>query len=332
MKRDSQVVVITGASAGIGRATANAFAERGAKLGLLARGEVGLAGAVRDVERAGGTALAMQADVADPEAVERAAARVEAELGPIDIWINNAMVSVFSPVEQMTPDEFRRVTEVTYLGVVHGTLAALKRMAARKRGTIVQVGSALAYRSIPLQSAYCAAKHAIVGFTDSLRSELLHDKSPILLTMVHPPASNTPQFQWVKTRLPKAPQPVPPLYAPEVTARAIVWAVDHHRRELWIGAPTYGAIVGQKLAPTLLDHYLGAKGYEAQQIEGSPPQRDNLWAPVDDTRDFGAAGAFGDKARQHSLALWATEYRSWVALAGTLVVAGAIAVLAGARR
>src|SRR5256714_2044050 len=239
MKR---IVVITGASAGVGRATVRAFARQGADIGLLARGHDGLEGARRDVEAEGGRALTLTADVADAEQVEAAAERVERELGPIDVWVNNAMVSVFSPVKALKADEVKRVTEVTYLGVVYGTLAALRRMLPRDRGTIVQVGSALAYRGIPLQAAYCGAKHAIQGFTESLRCELLHDKSSVRVTMVQLPAMNTPQFDWVKSRLPREPQPVPQIYEPEIAAEAIVWAASHRRRELSVGITTLLAI------------------------------------------------------------------------------------------
>src|SRR5918912_496967 len=232
-----EVVVVTGASAGVGRATAVAFAKRGARVGLLARGRDGLEGARTEVESAGGKALIIPADVSDADAVEEAAQRVEEDLGPIDVWVNNAMTSVFSPVKEMTPEEFRRVTEVTYLGYVYGTMAALKRMLPRNRGTIVQVGSALAYRGIPLQSAYCGAKHAIQGFMDSLRCELLHDGSRVRVAMVQMPALNTPQFGWVKSRLPHKAQPVPPIYQPEVAAEAIHWAAHHERREIWVGVP-----------------------------------------------------------------------------------------------
>ncbi len=323
-----EVVVVTGASAGVGRATALAFARRGAYIGLLARGAAGLEGARREVEAAGGKALVVQTDVADPDQVEAAAAQVEATFGPIDIWINNAMTSVFSPVKEMTPDEFKRVTDVTYLGFVYGTLSALKRMLPRDCGSIVQVGSALAYRGIPLQAAYCGAKHAIQGFNDSLRAELLHDKSNVRLTMVQMPALNTPQFAWVKSRLPNKAQPVPPIFQPEVAAEAIYWAAHHNRREVYVGRSTVIAIIGNKLAPGLGDWYLARTGYQGQQTDeprdGNQPF--NLWEPVDDDRDYGTHGAFDDRASNWSPQLWATMHRRWLALAGAGLV-GAAAVL-----
>ncbi|MEN3339518.1 MAG: hypothetical protein V7647_3194 [Acidobacteriota bacterium] len=311
----AEVVVITGASAGVGRATAMAFARRGARVGLIARGVDGLEGAKRDVEALGGRALVLPADVAVAEQVEAAADRVERELGPIDIWVNNAMASVFSPIHEMTADEFQRVTAVTYLGTVHGTLAALKRMRPRDRGTIVQVGSALAYRSIPLQSAYCAAKHAVAGFTDSLRCELIHDRSRIHLTMVQMPALNTPQFGWVKSRLAHKAQPVPPIFQPEVAARAICWAADHRRREVLVGMPTVAAIVANKLVPGLLDRYLGRTGYASQQTqEPEDPQRpDNLWTPVGG--DHGAHGRFDARSSDRSPELWAATHTQGIAVA-----------------
>src|SRR3954453_16545181 len=292
------VVVITGASAGVGRATARAFAQRGYDVALIARGQAGLSGAAADVRKRGGRALVLPLDVSDPDAVEAAAARTEEELGPIDVWVNDAMVSVFSPIKEMRPDEYRRVTEVTYLGYVHGTLAAYRRMAARDRGVIVQVGSALAYRSIPLQSAYCAAKHAIAGFTDSLRTELIHDGSHVRVTMVNMPALNTPQFDWVRSRLRGKGQPVPPIYEPEVAARAIRSPPGPPRRELQVGRSTYLALWGQKLAPGLLDWYLGKTGYASQQTtEPEAPERpDNLDAPVDAAIDYGAHGRFDARA------------------------------------
>ena len=290
--------MVTGASAGVGRATAIAFGREGATVGLIARGRAGLEGAAEDVERAGGRALPLQVDVADADAVEAAAARLEEVHGPIHVWVNNAMASVFSPVKQMTASDYKRVTEVTYLGVVHGTLAALERMLPRDRGSIVQVGSALAYRGIPLQSAYCAAKHAIQGFCDSLRAELLHDGSRVRLTMVQLPAMNTPQFEWVKSRLPRRAQPVPPIFSPEVAADAIVWASRQSRREIYVGGSTVAAIVGNKVAPGLGDRYLARTGVESQQThEPEDPERpDNLWRPVDDIRDYGPHGRFSARA------------------------------------
>ncbi len=329
--KKSQVVVITGASAGVGRATARAFAKQGARIGLLARGRDGLEATRREVENAGGQALVLPTDVSDPEQVEAAADAVERELGPIDIWINNAMVSVFSPFKEMQPEEYRHVTEVTYLGYVYGTMAALRRMLPRDRGSIVQVGSALAYRSIPLQSAYCGAKAAIRGFTDSLRCELIHDQSQIRLTMVQMPALNTPQFSWVKSRLPRKPQPVPPIYEPEVAADAIVWAAEHERRELWVATSTVKAILSAKLAPSIGDWYLGQHGYASQQTDEpvDADRRNNLWEPV--PGDHGARGAFDRRATSRSLELWATKHRGWVAIAGAAGIACGL-LLAGKRR
>ena len=311
-----EVVVVTGASAGLGRAIVRRFAREGASIGLLARGRDGLEGARRDVEELGGKALVLPTDVADADAVERAAAAVEQEFGPIDIWINNAMVSVFSPVKEMRPDEYRRVTEVTYLGYVYGTLAALRRMLPRDRGVVVQVGSALAYRGIPLQSAYCGAKHAIQGFMDSLRAELLHDKSKVRVTMVQMPAMNTPQFGWVKSRLPNKPLPVPPIFQPEVGAEAVHYVAHNDRREMYVGFPTVKAIVGDKLVPGFADHYLARNGYESQQTDepDDPNRPDNLWEPV--AGDRGAHGPFDDRSSGWSAQAWATENRDWLALAG----------------
>jgi NAD(P)-dependent dehydrogenase (short-subunit alcohol dehydrogenase family) len=323
-----RVIVITGASSGVGRATARAFAERGARLGLLARGREGLAAARDEVENLGGAALALPTDVSDPDALERATAAVEREYGPPDVWINNAMVSVFSPVAQLEADEIRRVTEVTYLGTVYGTLAALRRMLPRDRGTIVQVGSALAYRAIPLQAAYCAAKHAIQGFTESLRSELLHDESGVRMTMVQLPALNTPHFGIVKSRLPRHPQPLPPIYQPEVAARAILWAADNPgRRELWVGGSTVKTLLAEKVAAGLLDRYLGRVGYEGQQTdEPVPPERpSNLSEPL--PGDRGAHGIFDADARESSIQLWLATHRG-VLLA---LSAGALAARRGLR-
>ena len=328
MNHTSEVVVITGASAGVGRATARNFARHGARIALLARGTDGLEAAQREVQELGGTAIVIPVDVANPEQVEAAAARVEIDLGKIDIWINNAMTSVFSPIKEMTPEEFRRVTEVTYLGYVYGTLAALKRMLPRDRGVIVQVGSALAYRGIPLQSAYCAAKHAVQGFCDSLRCELLHDQSCVRLTMVQLPALNTPQFGWVKSRLPRKAQPVPPIFQPEVAAEAIYFAAHNPRREFYVGAPSVGVIVANKFVPGLLDHYLARSGYDSQQYDGAenPNRPNNLWQPV--PGDHGAHGAFDARARSWSPQLWTSEHRTLVALAAIgLGISGLIALL-----
>lgn len=325
-----EVVVVTGASAGVGRAIVQAFARRGAHIGLLARGHEGLEGARSDVEKLGGKAIAIPTDVADPQQVEAAAAKVEETFGPIDIWINDAMASVFSPVREMTPEEYKRVTEVTYLGTVYGTLAALHRMQSRDQGKIIQIGSALAYRGIPLQSAYCGAKHAIQGFNESLRSELLHDKSNVQLTMVQLPAVNTPQFGWVKSRLPDRAQPVPPIFQPEVIAQAVIYVTDHYRRELFIGMSTVEAIQGNKLAPALLDRYLAKTGFSSQQTNQpeDPDRPNNLWQPVDDDCDYGAHGTFDDRATSKSWELWASMHRGWLALAGAGVVG---AILAAAR-
>jgi NAD(P)-dependent dehydrogenase (short-subunit alcohol dehydrogenase family) len=301
-----------------------AFARRGYAIGLLARGIDGLEAAKREVEAAGSRALVLPVDLASAEQVEAAAADVERELGPIEVWVNNAMVSVFSPVMEMTDDEFRRVTEVTYLGTVYGTRAALRRMRPRNRGTIVQVGSALAYRAIPLQSAYCAAKHAVAGFTESLRTELLHEQSAVHLTIVHLPALNTPQFDWTLSRMPRRSQPVPPIFQPELAAEAIVWAAHHRRRELHVTWPTVKAIWGDKLIPGYLDRYLARTGYDAQQTaEPAVPDRpDNLWSPV--PGDHGAHGRFDDRSRSFSLQLWLSTHR-WQAfgLLATSVIAAA---------
>ena len=323
------VVVITGASAGVGRATVRRFAQSGAYIGLLARGRDGLEAAREEVEQAGGKALVLPTDVADAEAVEAAAEAVTTAFGPIDIWINNAMVSVFSPVKQMEAEEYRRVTEVTYLGYVHGTLAALKRMLPRDRGMIVQVGSALSYRAIPLQSAYCAAKHAIEGFSESLRTELIHDKSHVQVTLVHLPALNTPQHGWSKSRMPNKAQPVPPIYQPELAAEAIYHAAYHYRREWTLAMITDIVLLGNKLAPGFADWYIANTGYESQMTsEAEDPDRPhNLWKPL--PGDQGAHGRFGDRARAKCFQWWLTTNRTWLAWAGAglfaLCLAGAAA-------
>ena len=320
-----KVVVVTGASAGVGRATARLFAKKGANVALIARGVDGLEAAKREIEAYGRRAYVLPGDVSDADAVENAAARTEQELGPIDVWVNVAMVSVFSPFTKMTPAEFKRVTDVTYLGYVYSTMSALRRMRSRNRGVIVQVGSALAYRSIPLQSAYCGAKHAIAGFTDSIRCELAHEKSSVRITAVHLPALNTPQFSWVKSRLPRKPQPVPPIFQPEVAARAIVYAATHSRRELWVGGSKVGAIQAQKFFPGLLDRYLGKTGFDSQQYDGpaDPNRPNNLWKPL--PGDWGAHGEFDARAHQRSWQSTLNLNRRWIGLG--LLAAGLAAVL-----
>jgi NAD(P)-dependent dehydrogenase (short-subunit alcohol dehydrogenase family) len=325
--RKPEVVVVTGASAGVGRALVRRFARDGAHIALLARGRDGLEAARREVEAAGGRALVIPTDVADAAQVEAAAAETEAHFGPIDIWINNAMASVFSPIHQMEPAEYQRVTDVTYLGSVYGIMAALKRMRPRDAGCIVQVGSALAYRGIPLQSAYCAAKHAVQGFLDSLACELIHDGSAVHVTHVHLPAVNTPQFGWVKSRLPNKAQPVPPIFTPELIAEAIHWAAHERRREVWVGMPVVKAILGNRVAPGLLDQYLASVGYEGQQTDEpeDPNRPHNLWEPV--PGDHGAEGTFTDRSTGWSAQLWATMHRGPI-VAGALLGA-VVAVITG---
>jgi NAD(P)-dependent dehydrogenase (short-subunit alcohol dehydrogenase family) len=322
-----QVVMITGGSAGLGRATAHEFAKRGASIGLIARGAEGLAGAKREIEKLGGRVRVFQLDVADSDAVFRAAEELETAFGPIDVWVNNAMSSVFSPIAKMTPAEFRRVTEVTYLGYVHGTLAALKTMRPRNVGHIIQVGSALSWRSIPLQSAYCAAKHAVNGFTESLRTELLHDNSGVKVNVVQMPALNTPQFRWVLSRLSGLPQPVPPIFQPEVGARAILWTVDHPRKEVQVGFPTVKAILGEKFAARFADWYLARNGFESQQLPGTIDQHErqtNLWKPVD--YDPGTHGVFDERALDSSVE-WELVHNRKVKI-GAAIAAIAIGALA----
>ena len=332
MKSHPEVVVITGSSAGVGRATAHRFARDGAKVALLARASKALDGAAQELRDMGCEVLAIPVDVADAEQVEAAAERIEQELGPIDVWINAAMATIFAPVSEITAAEFRRATEVTYLGTVHCTMSALKRMRPRNRGKIVQVGSALAYRAIPLQSAYCGAKFAIRGFTDALRVELMHDKSKVGVTMVQLSAFNTPQFQWGRTRLPRRPQPVPPIYQPEVAAEGIHYAAHHHRRELWVVYPAVKAILGNGLVPWLADRKLASEGYSGQMDDQPVPadRPDNLFEPVD--RDFGTHGRFDDRSHRFSPQLWATTHRRTVA-AGVLglVLLATQALLAGRR-
>ncbi|HEX6203054.1 MAG TPA: SDR family oxidoreductase [Thermoanaerobaculia bacterium] len=325
--RKRQVVVVTGASAGVGRATVRAFAAAGADVGLVARGTDGLEAAAREVEAAGRRALVLPADVAEADEIEAAADRVEAELGPIDVWVNNAMVTVMSRVRDMSAADYARVTEVTYLGAVHGTLAALRHMLPRDRGTIVQVGSALAYRSIPLQSAYCAAKFALRGFTDSLRTELLHEHSRVCVTMVQLPALNTPQFEWSKVvGFDRQPQPVPPIFQPEVAAEAIVFAAGAGRREVWVGGRAAAIIAANQLAPGVGDLYLAKTGYDAQLSERplAADRLDNLYQPV--PGDHGAHGRFDERAEPRSVELELVKRRGWLAAgAGALGIAGLLA-------
>jgi NAD(P)-dependent dehydrogenase (short-subunit alcohol dehydrogenase family) len=321
-----RVVVVTGSSGGIGRASAIAFGRQGDTVALLARGDAGLAAAVKDVEAAGGRALAIPVDVADAEAVDAAAERVETELGPISVWVNVAFTSVFAPFHEIKADEYKRVTEVTYLGYVYGTMAALKRMRQRDRGTIVQIGSALAYRGIPLQSAYCGAKHAIQGFNESLRCELLHEGSHIRTTMVQMPAVNTPQFSWVLSRLPRHAQPVPPIYQPEVAAQAVIYAADHpRRREYWVGGSTAITIMGNAVVPGVGDWYLSKTGYSSQQTDEphDPDQPVNLWEPADAEKDFGAHGVFDAKSTDSSVQMWASQHHGLV----TALAAAGVAVI-----
>lgn len=321
MSPTSEVVVITGATAGVGRATALLFAERGAAVALLSRGEDALAETAKEVEAAGGTALEVPTDVADPAQVDEAAMRVVEALGPIDVWVNNAMTSVFAPFTEIEPEEFRRVTDVTYHGFVNGTRAALRHMTPRDSGTIVQVGSALAYRGIPLQTAYCGAKHAVQGFTESLRSELYSQGSHIRIGMVQLPAVNTPQFDWVLSRLPGRPQPVPPIFQPEVAARAVVHMADHPRREIWVGWPSVRTILANKLAPGALDLYLGWKGLAAQQTD-EPVAEDrpsNLWEPA--RRFHTTRGSFSDRALDRSAMSWLSLHRPTLRWARELLAA-----------
>ena len=321
------VVAITGSSAGLGRAIAHAYAKRGAKLGLIARNPEALDAAKQECEALGGQAICLPTDVADADAVDRAASQLEDTFGPIDVWINDAMVSVFSPVKEMEASDYKRVTDVLYLGFVHGTLAALRRMLPRNRGTIVQIGSALSYRSIPLQSAYCACKHAINGFTDSLRCELYHDKSNIKITAVQMPAMNTTQFDWVKNRMPDMTQPVPPIFEPEICAEVVYAAgvAKNPRREYWVGSPTVAAIVGQKFIPGLLDMYLGKTGYKGQQLQGQPQNPNapnNLYEYVPGRHS--ARGKFDDRSKRTSAEVFISLHRGWFALGAILFAGGAV--------
>ncbi|MGO8720615.1 MAG: SDR family oxidoreductase [Acidobacteriaceae bacterium] len=330
MKRN-QVVMVTGASAGLGRAIAHGFARQGAKIGLIARNREALEACEEEVEQLGGEALVLPLDVSDAAPIEHAASRLEEAFGPIDVWVNNAMASVFSPVKQMTAEEYKRVTEVAYLGYVYGTQAALRRMLPRDRGTIIQVGSAQAVGSIPLQSAYCAAKHAILGFTDSLRGELYHDKSNVQLTVVQMPAMNTTQFTWVKSRLPNRPQPVPPIFQPEVAAKVVVHAagVDRPRREYWVGSPTVEAVVGQMFVSGMLDRDLGETAYKAQQtgVPDDPDRPNNLWDYVPGRHS--AHGPFDRRSCSFSAQVFLDLHHRWFAAGGAALVT---AVFVGLKR
>jgi NAD(P)-dependent dehydrogenase (short-subunit alcohol dehydrogenase family) len=326
----AEVIVVTGASAGLGRAIVDRFARDGSAIGLIARGRDRLESARASIEASGGRAIVLPLDVADADAVENAAATIERELGPIDVWINNAMVSVYSPIKQTPAAEFRRVTEVTYLGYVNGTLAALRRMLPRDRGIIIQVGSALAHRSIPLQAAYCAAKHAILGFHESLLSELIHDGSHVRTTMVQMPAMNTPQFDWAKSRLPRQTQPVPPIFQPEVGADAVHHAVRHDvGREFLVAWPTVKAVVGEKLVPGYIDEKLGRDGYAGEEtsVPADPSRPDNLWEPV--PGPFGAHGRFDDRSKDMSFELWLAKRKPWLALAGAVTLGAALGRVRG---
>lgn len=324
---NAPTVVVTGASAGVGRAVVRRFAQDGARIALIARGKEGLAAAAREVEDAGGKALVLPCDVSDHAALDAAASKVEETFGPIDIWINVAFAGVLAPFLEVEPEDYRRVTEVTYLGQVNGTRAALKRMIPRNRGSVVLVGSALAYRGIPLQSAYCGAKHAIQGFHDSIRAELFHGKSNVHVAMVQLPGVNTPQFDWIKTTLPKKPKPASPPYQPEVVARAIHYAAHHRRKAIWVAFPTVEAILGDRVASPLLDRYLGWTGYKGQQDSEpvEPGRQDNLWSPVEGDR--GAHGRFDDTARDSSWQLSLSLNRGKVIAAAAAGVMGLGALL-----
>lgn len=326
---DGKVVVVTGASGGVGRALVRELGRRGCRVGLIARGRDGLEAAKTEIEQLGGKALVLPADVANHQEVEAAAEAVERELGQIDVWVNNAMLSMYAPFWELSPDEFRHITEATYLGQVYGTMSALRRMKPRDRGTIVQIGSALAHRSIPLQSAYCGAKHAVAGFTESLRSELFHERSNVRLTIVQLPGVNTTQFTWTKNRMPHQCRPTGPIYQPEVAVDGIIFAAEHPwRKEQIIGMPAWKAIVGEKFIPGLLDHYLAHAAWEGSQLPqpADPNHKDNFWKPL--PGDYGSHGRFDSEARTHSPQLWASKHRTGLLAAAGLALA---AVVLGAR-
>lgn len=325
-----EVVMVTGASAGVGRAIACEFARHGARIGLMARGHAGLEGALHDIEQLGGQGIILPADTSDPTAVEAGAARLEETFGPIDVWVNVAFTTVFSPFMEMTPEEFKRVTDVTYLGFVNGVRSALKRMLPRDHGTIVQIGSALAYRGIPLQSAYSGAKHAIQGFTESVRSELEHMNSHVWITMLQLPAVNTPQFTWGRNKMPRKAQPVPPIYQPELIGQAAYWAGRHHKRQMYLGGSAAIVVNANKFVPGLGDRYLALTGYRSQMRDEprDPNQPDNLFEPADETKDYGAHGAFDDRSINHSYEMWVSEHVPLVLAGVTTGLAAAIAGLA----
>lgn len=336
LSKRERIAVVSGASAGVGRAVVRRLADRYGdrlKIALLARGKDGLEGAKGEVEAAGGKAITIVTDVADHKQVEAAAEQAERELGPINLWINVAMVSMYAPFWEIAPEEYKHITDVTYLGQVYGTMAALKRMMPRDRGTIVQVGSALALRSIPLQSAYCGAKHAVAGFTESIRTELIHQKSNVKITIVHLPGVNTPQFIWTKNRMPHQVRPTGPIYEPEVAADGIVYASEHPKRKrIFVGYPSVESTLGEKVAPALLDHYLAKAAWEGAQLpeRADPNNPDNFWQPL--PGDYGARGKFTDKAHSHSVQLWATKHRGLLATAALVGIGVLVsAVGAGAR-
>ena len=323
---DQEVVVITGASGGIGRATARKFAADGARVALIARGRRGLEAAAREVEQAGGQALTLPVDVADHDQVEAAASSAEDAFGPIDVWINDAMVTTYGEFLDIEPDEYQRATEVTYLGMVWGTRAALKRMMKRDRGSIVQVCSAMSYRGIPLQAPYCGAKHACKGFTESIITELLHHDSRVQVSMVQLPGLNTTQFTWGRTKLPKQTMPVPPIYQPEIAADAIHHAAYHKRRQIYVGIPTVMNIVGERVAPWFLDWYLARTGVDGQLTEKQGARYgSNVFAPKDDDADRGSHGMFDEKAHGSDPWSWTSMHRVPVAAAAVGAVGAALA-------